>query len=137
MGGLRVVGNGAAGGRSERSAAAGIRGQVAARRRGSPGGRPAHGGANRGRSPGRGPDGREAALEVLKRPGKTPDAPDRPDAGDEPAVRLLDRLYDKLSYRDRGTVITGRIAFYGGLVLVFAAGVLLYRRTPESNRGTW
>ena len=83
------------------------------------------------------PMAREAALEVLKRPGKTPDAPDRPDAGDEPAVRLLDRLYDKLSYRDRGTVITGRIAFYGGLVLVFAAGVLLYRRTPESNRGTW
>ena len=50
---------------------------------------------------------------------------------------MRDRLYQALTYRDPGAVIAGRIAFYGGLILVFAAGVLLYRRTPESNRETW
>ncbi len=40
-------------------------------------------------------------------------------------------------HRDPLAVLAGRIAFYGGLLLVFAAGVLLYLRTPDSVSKAW
>ena len=39
--------------------------------------------------------------------------------------------------RDARGLLVGRIAFYAGLVLVFVAGVLLYRRTPDSIYKAW
>ena len=83
------------------------------------------------------PAAREAAAEILQKADKTPAAEDGQEAHADRTVRLRDRLYQALTYRDPGAVIAGRIAFYGGLILVFAAGVLLYRRAPESNRETW
>ena len=54
------------------------------------------------------------------------------------ADQAYDRIYAKLSEQhDPGLTVVERIAFYGGLILVFAAGILLYRRTPDSVRGTW
>lgn len=82
------------------------------------------------------PAARAAAAEILQKAEKTPAAEDGSEAHPDRAVPLRDRLYQALTYRDPGAVIAGRIAFYGGLVLVFAAGVLLYCRAPESNRGT-
>jgi hypothetical protein len=40
-------------------------------------------------------------------------------------------------HRDAWALLTGRLAFYVGLILVFAAGVLLYRRTPDSVHNAW
>ena len=49
-----------------------------------------------------------------------------------------DAVYEARSdHRDSRAVLAGRIAFYGGLILVFAAGVLLYRRTPDSVHKEW
>ena len=56
----------------------------------------------------------------------------------EQAAEAGRRIYDALSdHHDRGNVIAECVAFYAGLVLVFAGGVLLYRRTPDSVRGEW
>ena len=60
------------------------------------------------------------------------------DFSTEQAAEARKMIYDALSSeRDPDAAIAGRIAFYAGLILVFTAGVLLYRRTPESNRGRW
>ena len=60
------------------------------------------------------------------------------DAGSDWVGRVRDACYDARSdHRDPKEVLAGRIAFYGGLILVFAAGVLLYRRTPESVYKEW
>ena len=82
------------------------------------------------------PAARVAAAEILQKAEKTPAGGDASEANALRTVPLRDRLYQALTYRDPGAVIAGRIAFYGGLVLVFAAGVLLYCRAPESNRAT-
>ena len=85
------------------------------------------------------PRAREAAAEILQKADKLPAAEDGQEAHADRAVRLRDRLYQALTYRDPGAVIAGRLAFYGGLVLVFAAGVLLYRRRRRATagRGKW
>jgi hypothetical protein len=56
----------------------------------------------------------------------------------EQAAEARQRIYDAQSIQsDPGAALPLRIAFYTGLILVFTAGVLLYRRTPASVRGTW
>ena len=81
------------------------------------------------------------AAEILHRAGKKLDAATLNEQNAKEldlAARVRNLIYDVQSdHRDPGAVLAGRIAFYGGLVLVFAAGVLLYRRTPESNQGAW
>ncbi len=53
-------------------------------------------------------------------------------------ARAGDAYYQARSdHREPRGVLAGRIAFYGGLILVFAAGVLLYRRTPNSVYKAW
>jgi hypothetical protein len=48
-------------------------------------------------------------------------------------ARVRDAYYEaRRDRRDPKDVLAGRIAFYAGLILVLTAGVLLYRRTPES-----
>ena len=60
------------------------------------------------------------------------------DSGADWVGRVRDACYDARSdHREAKDVLTGRIAFYGGLILVFAAGVLLYRRTPETAHKEW
>ena len=82
---------------------------------------------------------------MLKARGKTVDlrslAPKKtedPTMKPEQAAEAKQRIYDALSsHSDPSAALPQRIAFYAGLILVFTAGVLLYRRTPESVRGPW
>ena len=84
------------------------------------------------------PKAKEEAAEILKQAEKLPAAKEEDEPDADLATRLRDRLYHaKLSARDPTAVIAGRTSFYGGLVVMFVAGVLLYRRTPESNQGRW
>jgi hypothetical protein len=39
--------------------------------------------------------------------------------------------------RDPAAVLAGRAAFYAGLVLLLAAGVILFRSAPQHNREDW
>ncbi len=53
-------------------------------------------------------------------------------------ARVCEAYYQARSvHRDPRGLLPERIAFYGGLILVFAAGVLLYRRTPDSVYKAW
>ena len=81
------------------------------------------------------PAARVAAAEILQKAEKTPAGGDASEAN---ALRTVPCAtgctgidLPRPQRRDRRG-----IAFYGGLVLVFAAGVLLYCRAPESNRAT-
>lgn len=91
----------------------------------------------------RDPQAVKTAAELLKKAEKAPAATDEPEEAADPATYLRDRLYyamlsnSKLRERDPAAMIAGLAAFYSGLVMVFLAGVLLYRRTPESNLGRW
>jgi hypothetical protein len=81
--------------------------------------------------------------EALKRQGKSVDLRSLAKTTEEEVdpdipAKARQRLYEARSdHRDPRALIGGRIAFYAGLVLVFAAGVLLYRRAPESNHEAW
>ena len=95
----------------------------------------------------RNPDVRDQALteaaDILAKAGKKLDAQtladqDVKERDFDLAARVRDLVYEVRSdHRDPGAMIAGRIAFYGGLILVVAAGVLLYRRTPQSSQGPW
>jgi hypothetical protein len=88
-------------------------------------------------------DDLQEAEEALRQEGKAVDlqslAPRRgPESDSDWIGRVRDAFYDARSdHRDPRCVVAGRIAFYCGLILVFAAGVLLYRRTPKSVYKEW
>jgi len=87
--------------------------------------------------------GAEAAVKIKY--GKSVDlqslAPKKGEEADP--QQIADQAYERIraamgdQHIDPGLVVAERIAFYCGLVLVFAAGVLLYRRTPDSVQAAW